>query len=246
MKSFILALLFAVAVSGAADEDSHDDGHEHIHEEGHGQHSCACEAVELGFDIACSNGDLLLKTLSLLEADGCSKDCSSDSCHKNFLIIQSHHDFCLHHEVPSPVEDGFHDYEGVCEECAIQRKRDPELPDCPDAVCDKRGNEAYQVLLTSNCLNNGCNSTICAENYRILRSEHDKCDHDTLSKSAESGIHDFEEICESNNCNSLLTDEDVIQELFCSMYVPTESSAHTSGVSGFLVVLAVITFLANY
>jgi hypothetical protein len=86
----------------------------------------------------------------------CSTDCSFAASNKNFLIVQSHHDFCLLDEVvPSPVENSFHDFEAVCEHCAISRKRDPDLSNCPVCVCDNRGDEAYRALLTEGCVNNG-------------------------------------------------------------------------------------------
>jgi hypothetical protein len=188
------------------------------------QNSCACEAKENGFSIDCANSALLLVTLAALIADDCSTDCSSAACHKNFLIVQSHHDFCLDTEVPSPVEDAFHDFEAVCENCEITRKRDPDLSNCPVFVCDNRGDKAYEALLTEGCVN-ACSSSTCGNNYQILRSEHDNCDDGTVSESAESGFHDLEESCEAFNCNSLLTDQRVTEQLVCSEESnPTEES----------------------
>jgi hypothetical protein len=198
--------------------------------------TCACDAKENGFSIDCgTNSALLLETLAALIADDCSTDCSSAACHKNFLIVQSHHDFCLHDEVPSPVEDAFHDFEEVCEHCTITRKRDPNLFNCPSSVCDNRGNEAYGALLTEGC-SHACTSSTCASNYQILRSEHDNCDDGTISESAETGIHDFEEICKPFNCNSLLTDARMAEQLICT---EEESNAVVaSRVSGLLVALS--------
>lgn len=60
-----------------------------------------------------------------------------------------------------------------------------------------------------------CETSTCATNYRILRAEHDLCDEDTLSQNAETGIHDYEKICEDFNCN-VLTDESLIEaQLIC-------------------------------
>jgi hypothetical protein len=208
-------------------------------EDGHAHQSCACEAEENGFSIDCSNGELLLDTLATLIADDCSKDCSSKACHKNFLIVQSHHDFCLHDEVPSPVEDAFHDFEEVCDHCSITRKRDPDLSNCPVSVCDKRGDQAYQALLTEGCVIS-CTSSTCGKNYQILRAEHDNCDDGTISESAETGIHDLEEICEPFNCNSLLTNERMAEQLICT----EESNAViASRVSGLLIALSGIALL---
>lgn len=243
MKSYFFAFL-AIAVV-LASEDEHA-GHSDHEEEGHTE-TCACAAKEEGFKIDCTQGDLLLSTLSALEADGCATKCSSESCHKNFLIMQSHHDFCLHEEVPEPVENAFHDYDEACAACEITRRRNFELIDCPTAVCDNRGNTAYQVLLTSGCLTD-CKSATCGSNYQILRAEHDNCEHDTLSEAAESGIHNFEEICEPFNCNSLLTDESVAAQLICiEEHEEHDSGANlfTSQVSGVFVALLGFALLVN-
>jgi len=245
---FLFAFYLAAAVSASGDShdshDSHDNDNDHGHEEGH---SCACEAEELNFTIDCTQAELLETTLSTLVINNCSTDCSSDICHTNFLIMQAHHDFCLHDEVPTSVEDSFHDFEGKCEECSITKKRDPNLDECPDAKCDNSGNEAYQVLLTNGCLTD-CSVEICKDNYQILRSEHDNCDHDTLDVSAETGLHSYEDVCEAQNCNSLKTDAEVDAQLVCVEEIetmPVESAGVVSSqVSGFLAVAYGIALLA--
>jgi len=199
MRFFLPVLLLAPAVLA---EDVHDHG------------SCACEAEEFGFTIDCTNTEAMTTAMSALIADGCDQDCLSATCEKNFFIVQAHHDYCLHEEVPAAVLDGFHDFEGICHECDIVKKRDPALSDCPKAVCDGRGDDAYQGLLEDGCMN-GCNSTTCGDSYRILRSEHDNCGHDTMSATSAKGLHSFEEVCAVENCNSLATDEEVADQLVC-------------------------------
>ena len=76
-----------------------------------------CTAEEYGFSIDCDDGDAILATLPLLEANNCAEDCSSEACRTNFLIMQTHHDHCRHSLVPDPVKDGIHFYEDACEEC---------------------------------------------------------------------------------------------------------------------------------
>jgi hypothetical protein len=232
MKFSCLFLLAIAPVLCAGSEG--DDGH---------HKSCACEAEENGFSIDCANGPLMLESLATLIANDCSTDCSSAICSKNFLIVQSHHDFCLHDEVPSPVEDAFHDFEEVCEECKITRKRDPDLPNCPAPVCNNRGDKAYGALLTEGCIN-ACSSSTCGSNYQILRTEHDNCDDGTISESAETGIHDLEEICEPFNCNSLLTEERMTEQLICAEKSNEKSNAVVaSRVYGLLVTLLGIALL---
>ena len=162
----------------------------------------------------------MLESLAALVEESCSTDCSSDSCFRNWLIVQSHHDFCLHDEVPEAVEDSFHDYEDVCEEeCIIFRRRDPVLADCPAAVCEgSKGDNAFAAMVEADCMSD-CSSETCSTNYKILRTEHDNCENGGVGMTAETGLHDLEEICEAQNCNSLFTDEDVAAQLVC---VPEE------------------------
>ena len=200
VRILVLTLL-AITVTGHGDHD-------------HAHGSCACEAQELGFNIDCSQSDFMLNALSSLQANNCDIDCSSDICHKNFLIIQSHHDFCLQDEVPAPVEDAFHAFEESCQGCQITKKRDPKLLDCPKAVCDDRGDRAFQVILTSGCFDD-CSTSVCASNYQILRAEHDLCDHDTLSDSSETGLHEFEDICGAFGCNIMADESLIAAQLVC-------------------------------
>ena len=202
-----LALAGRLTLVGAA-EDDHDHDHDHGHEEDHGP-SCACEAKRLGFDIVCSDQERMLQAIGILQdsSNDCATDCSSDVCYMNYLIVQSHHDFCLHDEVPGPLEDGIHFYENACADCSIQRKPDPDLLACPIVPCTTGdGNDAYQNLLSGGCLP-GCSADGCADNYRILRAAHDTCPEDTLDQIAEQGIHDYEEACEMHNCNPGVVDE---------------------------------------
>ena len=69
------------------------DGHAHDHDHGHGHgdeeaRSCACEAITMGFKIDCNDSKAMLDALSVTKTNGCSADCTSDLCRKNFLILQ--------------------------------------------------------------------------------------------------------------------------------------------------------------
>ena len=66
-------------------------------------HSCACEAEELGFQINCAATDVMLSSMAFLKSSGCATDCSSPECEKNYLIVQSHHDYCPEAGVPEEV-----------------------------------------------------------------------------------------------------------------------------------------------
>ena len=194
-KAVTTLTFLAIGITLAAEEE-----HEH------GGHICGCEAEELGFEIDCTNQDVMLDALKTLQDNNCVSDCGGEDgpCFKSFLIVQSHHDHCLHGEVPEEVEDNFHGLEKSCREfeCLIGKKYDADLPDCPPSKCDDSGNNAHAELKANGC-EADCSTEICSANYKILRSEHDNCAEDTLTLEAETGLHDFEELCEEQNCNAL-------------------------------------------
>ena len=55
-------------------------------------------------------------------------------------------------------------------------------------------------MLINGCLDD-CTSAKCSADYKTLRLVHDLCDENALSPISETGIHDFEEICEDQHCN---------------------------------------------
>lgn len=68
------------------------------------EHSCACEALEFNFDIDCANTSAMLDAMTVLKTSGCAQDCSSELCERNYLIVQSHHDYCPEAGIPEEVE----------------------------------------------------------------------------------------------------------------------------------------------
>lgn len=186
--------------------------------------SCACEAENTGFSINCEDPDAMVNALAMLQSNGCQTDCTSSTCSRNFLVIQSHHDYCLEGQVPETVEEGLHDYEDACEECDITPLPDPNLPTCPDVNCkvDGEGNAAYQALLSEGCLAD-CSSQSCGDNYRILNAAHDLCPEDSLTPEAEEGLHDLGEPCASQGCNVVF--ENAPDPLVCQETAGTSDAA---------------------
>ena len=163
--------------------------------------SCACEAEELGFDINCDDQAAMLDALQFLKQSGCATDCSSEECTLNYYIVQAHHDFCPEEGIPEAVEDGFHDYDSTCVACDIERDFVEGAPDCPAPNCmDSSGNDAYVALVEGGCATD-CSSSVCRDNFFVLRVTHDLCEHDTLSRAAEEGLHDLERPCVDQICN---------------------------------------------
>ena len=193
--------------------------------------TCACEAQRLSFNIDCSNQDAMLAAVGVLEINDCSSPSSSSSsssssvcnsnpdCVKNFLIIQSHHDFCYHEEVPETIERVIHIYEESCtNHCLINPKFDLDARKCPPVDCTMDGggvDDAYQTIVNdSNCLSD-CSSTDCASSFRRIKAVHDKCPKDTLSWTIEVAYHDYDEICDEFGCNIAESGE-AADELICN------------------------------
>ena len=183
-----------------------DDGHDHSNE-----HKCACEAEEFGYEINCANTDAMIEAMNNLQSLGCSADCSSPECEKNFLIVVTHHDYCPEADIPELVEDGFHDYDEVCIHCAISRKSIEGAEPCPPATCDNSGNEAYAAAISAGCLDD-CSSDECKNAFFTLSTVHDNCDHDVISQAAEEGLHDLEESCPQHVCDTGVEDQLVCDE----------------------------------
>ena len=185
--------------------------------------SCACEAEEYGFTIDCEDKDPMLDALQYLQRRNCAVDCSSKGCELNYLIVQSHHDYCPEEGIPEEIEDGFHDYDTSCTACDIQRDFIPGAPDCPAPSCsDNTGNEAYVNLIEGGCLQD-CSSNFCRDNFFQLRSTHDLCDHDVLTRASEEGLHDLERPCADQLCN---VGEGESNQLVCDPHAGHDHGEH--------------------
>ena len=89
----------------------------------------------MAFTIDCTDTAVIEAAYDAVVAD-CLTDCSSAACEMNFAIVEAHHDFCLHDQVPHRVEVGFHDLEEVCAvQCAVGRLKDPDHQACPNMEC---------------------------------------------------------------------------------------------------------------
>ena len=114
-------------------------GHDHGHgdeEEEEEKESCACAAGKLGFSIDCTNQAAITAAITYLSTHGiCSSCAPSDECKKQFAILQTHHDYCHHEEIPEAAEHEIHDFEAFYEGCTIKRRYDPQLEMCPASVC---------------------------------------------------------------------------------------------------------------
>lgn len=201
--------------------------HDHGHSEGGGKSSgeaCACVAKEYNFKIDCTATAAMSDAFDFLKTGGCATDCTTDACQEAWYIVQAHHDYCQVDQLPSTIEDGFHDFDETCLSCDISRAFQEGVPSCPIANCeDQSGNEAYAFLVENGCLSD-CSSEKCTNAYLTLRVVHDDCEHDVISTASEEGLHDFEDVCKVG-CNAPASKGD---QLTCSA-ITDDASAKPSG-----------------
>jgi len=211
--------------------------------------TCACESLNptTGFNIDCSNQADMLAAVGVLESNECDKiDCNSnEECVKNFFIIQTHHDYCFHEDVPETIEKLIHIYEETCDHCEISPKFNAEQRPCPPVDCDLESggaDEYYQSLMANPDCQNDCSPSVCANSFRYMKAVHDKCPKDTLSWTMELAYHDFDEVCDRFGCN-LPEAGDPKDELICEDPEAAKSATATassiSTVASFIAVVAV-------
>jgi hypothetical protein len=80
-------------------------------------------------------------------------------------------------------------------------------------------------MLSAGCVD-FCDIESCGENYQILRAVHDSCPEDTVSTSAEQGLHDLEAPCEAYNCYPKTSNEE--SALVCSETEGSDSNPESS------------------
>ncbi|CAJ1934630.1 unnamed protein product [Cylindrotheca closterium] len=202
---------------------------------------CACEAQKHNFTIDCGGGSAsnnnttddvaaaaaaaasmttVTDALTYLQTNGCSSDCISELCEKNFFIVQSHYDHCLDDDIPSEIgADLMQNFQAQCFSCAIVRQEIDGALQCPtlDLDCtDGTGSAAYDRLVSKGCNELfQCTSANCKDDWLLLQVVRAMCGIDSLSVAAQRGYHSLEEPCKAFQCNLSL---DVITKtLECSV-----------------------------
>ena len=137
-------------------------------------------------------------------ANDCKKKDASATCCTNYHIVQSHHDHCTHEQVPASLETTLHDYENFYEDCEVARQFDDDLSPCPAVTCSTAKDDLASVttdLQTATC-NTDCSSATCKTLFQKVLMAHDSCEEDELPSAIEKTLHDYEEKCENQFCNS--------------------------------------------
>ena len=139
---------------------------------------------------------------------------SSMTCEPEYVVLQTHHDFCPHDVLPEDAEKVLHDFEDYYNDCIIPRTYDPSLPNCAAVDCSNSAlfTEAAAVLESLSC-NVTCDNAQCKAAIKTILMGHDTCDESALPTVVEKALHDYEDACEDYLCNSRTTPYDPATEV---------------------------------
>lgn len=161
--------------------------------------------------IDCATADATTTAaLNYLETNAVCKTAAGEDnaqCVSNYYVMQAHHDHCAHEDMPLAVETKIHDYESFYEDCEIRRQFDPDLDACPTIDCNNiltdMGN-IVKEMSDANCYTGTTceTSATCKEKYQKMLMAHDTCEEAQLPTKLETTLHDYEEKCEPNLCNT--------------------------------------------
>ena len=200
--TYLLLLLTVGLVLGQAVHASGDDDHGH---DDHAHEKCACKMHDYGVAVSCTALNMYLVEGAISYLQNATNNCATkDACKGHYFLLQSHHDFCPHDVLPPAAEKALHDYEDFYEDCHIPRQYDVSLPNCASVSCKNPQLflDAVSTLKANNC-NTTCTSNICTTAIQTVLMGHDTCEEDELPQSAEEALHDYEEVCEDQLCNTV-------------------------------------------
>jgi hypothetical protein len=137
---------------------------------------------------------------------GCvAKTTPPQQCQDNYYLMQAHHDHCLHDQLPTNIEQALHDFEHNYDDCFIKRQYNAALSACPAVTCTDQTPLNNAIV----ALGNGCNTktlcdstATCKDAIKKVLMYHDICPEDSLPDTIERALHDYEEPCEDQLCNS--------------------------------------------
>jgi hypothetical protein len=192
----------------AQDPDADEAGHSHGHGGGGADEFegiCICQAQEHNWKLDCNNKAKIEEAVAKLDAKAaCMAKGPPQDCVDNYYIMQAHHDHCLHHALPTGIEKKLHDYEHYYDDCFIKRQFDPKLKKCPNVDCSnsKALTEAIATLQAGCRTTQTCAEATCSAAIKTVLMAHDICPESSLPNNLETALHDHEEPCEDQLCNS--------------------------------------------
>jgi len=217
-----------------------DGGHDHAHGHGTGPDAflskCVCQAKAKGWKLDCSNKAAIEEAVSKLEAKAavCKATDPPEDCKVNYHMMQAHHDHCLHDDLPTGIEKKLHDYEHFYDDCFIKRQFNPALGACPQVDCGDATamTKAIATLQAGCATKSACADSTCSAAIKTVLMAHDVCPEDKLPNNLEVALHDHEEPCETQLCNTaggaFNPNDDP-----CGETAATANSPDTSAASGF-------------
>jgi hypothetical protein len=166
---------------------------------------CVCQAATHGWTLNCNNLQYIQENVdNLNNKPECNASNPPDDCNDWYHVMQAHHDHCLHDQLPTGIEQKLHDYEHYYEDCFIKRQYDADLTACPAVTCGD-----MQALTTAaNTLQGGCSTvlecqaTACSNAMKTVLMAHDTCNENQLPDNIEKALHDHEEPCAAQLCNT--------------------------------------------
>merc|ERR1719387_2505874 len=195
-----------VDIEPVAQEPDGGDGHAHSHGGAEAWKSqCVCKAQEHGWKLDCANKAAIDAAVGKLDAKAaCKATGPPEDCIENYHIMQAHHDHCLHDQLPTGIEKKLHDYEHFYDDCFVKRQFDSSLTKCPAVDCsDATAMTKAIATLQAGCATaQACSDKTCADAIKIVLAVHDLCPESSLPNNLEVALHDHEEPCEAQLCNS--------------------------------------------
>ena len=234
----ILAAILLVSPAAAAGDHDHSHGTQ-----------CACLAKDEGWTINCTNMAPVKTAIKYLEANEkkCQvKDGGGDhKCKDNYFFMQMHHDHCTFDQQPSEMGHAIHDFEKYYTDCKIKRQYDSKYGACPKVDCKTINATLGDVSkkMTDNNCTNACGSTVCKDLFQKTLAAHDMCDEDLLHTSVEKTLHDYEEKCKAQTCNTA-TKAFELDTDHCPAKAAVKSSAGRATIGGAVLTFAAATVLA--
>jgi hypothetical protein len=185
------------------------------HSHGHGgtaqenfDRKCVCQAQSHNWKLDCANQAKISQAVTDLKANAaCAATNPPKSCIDKYYVMQAHHDHCLHHQLPTAIEKDLHSYESFYNDCFIKRQYDATLLACPAVTCTDATAMTTAISTLQNVANDcktttGCAKAQCAAAIKVVLMAHDTCPEDKLPNNLETALHDYEEPCARQLCNS--------------------------------------------
>merc|ERR1719171_3456269 len=195
-----------VDIEPVAQEPDGGDGHAHSHGGAEAWKSqCVCKAQEHGWKLDCANKAAIEAAVGKLDAKAaCKATGPPEDCTENYHIMQAHHDHCLHDQLPTGIEKKLHDYEHFYDDCFVKRQFNPNIGACPAVDCDDQTKmtQAISTLQASCTTKQACADATCSAAIKVVLAVHDLCPEGKLPNNLEVALHDHEEPCEAQLCNT--------------------------------------------